>query len=164
MPNCIECQISVRTVRLTHGVLHSALEKAVRLRLITNNPASGATLPRLKQTEMQILDVDQVSRFLVAATGSAYEALYHLAITTGMRQAELFGLKWIDVKWTSGTLYVRRQVQRAPGVGWRFVEPKTRAGRRTLKLGENTFHRLRVHKERQKQMIASTTDAWQDLT
>jgi hypothetical protein len=42
----------IRTIRLTHGILHSALEKAVRLRLIGSNPASGSTLPRLQQAEM----------------------------------------------------------------------------------------------------------------
>jgi integrase len=103
----------------------------------------------LKQAEMQILDLDQVSRFIAASTGSSYDALYHLAITTDMRQAELFGLKWSDVKWNSGTLYVRRQILRVSGQGWQIVEPKTRAGWRTLKLGEETLHRLRLHKERQ---------------
>jgi integrase len=125
-------KVGTRTVRLVHGVLHSAMEKAVRLRLISSNPASGATLPRLVQREMQILDLDQVSRFLAAASGSRYEALYHLAITTGMRQAELFGLKWSDLKWNSGTLYVHRQIKRVPGDVWQFVEPKTRSGQKDI--------------------------------
>jgi len=43
----------IRTIRLTHGVLHSALGKAVRLRLIGANPATGATLPRLKQAKFK---------------------------------------------------------------------------------------------------------------
>ncbi len=158
----METGVGVRTVRLTHGVLHSALEKAIKLRLIPSNPASKATLPRLRQSEMQILDVDQVSRFLVAASGNPYEALYHLALTTGMRQAELFGLKWADVKWTSGTVYVRRQVQRTPGDGWQFVEPKTRSGVRTLKLGEETLHRLRVHKQIQEQAKLQAGEQWID--
>ena len=106
---------------MIHGVLHSALEKAVRLRLIGKNPATGATLPRLKQSEMQILDLEQVARFLVVARNSPYEALYQLAITTGMRLAELFGLKWSDLQWNSRTLYVRRQVQRVLGEVWQYV-------------------------------------------
>lgn len=136
----VTANVGTRTVRLAHGVLHSALEKAVRLRLVSSNPASGATLPRLVQREMQILDIEQVSRFLAGTAGSRYEALYHLEITTGMRQAELFGLKWSDLKWNSGTLYVQRQVKKAPGAEWKFVEPKTRTGRRTLKICEETLH------------------------
>ena len=67
-----------------------------------------------------------------------------------------------DLKWTSGTLYIHRQVQRTPGEPWRFVEPKTRTGRRTLKLGEETLHRLRVHKERQELLKSRAGDIWQD--
>jgi integrase len=155
-------KVGTRTVRLAHGVLHSAMEKAVRLRLISSNPTSGATLPRLVQREMQILDLDQVSRFLATASGSRYEALYHLAITTGMRQAELFGLKWSDLKWNSGTLYVHRQIKRVPGDVWQFVEPKTRTGRRTLKIGEETLHRLRVQKESVALLRSQAGDLWQD--
>jgi integrase len=155
-------KVGTRTVRLVHGVLHSALEKAVRLRLVPSNPASGATLPRLNQREMQILDLEQVSRFLAAAAGSRYEAVYYLAITTGMRQAELFGLKWSDLKWNSGTLYVHRQIKRSPGDEWKFAEPKTRTGRRTLKIGEETLHKLRVHRDRVTILKGQAGPFWQD--
>jgi integrase len=47
----------------------------------------------------------------MASQGSPYQALYHLAVTTGMRQGELFGLKWADLQWGSGTLHDQRQVK-----------------------------------------------------
>ena len=43
---------------------------------------------------MQVLDESQVSQFLVAAQGSPHDALYHLAITSGMRQGVTI---WIEV-------------------------------------------------------------------
>jgi integrase len=141
--------VGVRTVRIIHNILHKALDKAVRYGLIIHNPSHGATLPRYKHGEMQVLDESEVSQFLVAAQESPYLALYHLAITTGMRQGELFGLKWTDLQWNSGTLRIQRQVQRINGKEWSFVEPKTRAGRRTVKLGEGTLQVLREHRERQ---------------
>lgn len=110
---------------------------------------------------MKILDEAQVGRFLIASQGSPYEALYHLAITTGMRQGELFGLKWLDLQWGSGTLHVQRQVQKVPRHGWSFVEPKTRSGRRTKKLGEGTLHVLRKHKECQASIRAIAVKRWQ---
>jgi integrase len=79
-----------------------------------------------------------------------------------MRQAELFGLKWADLKWNSGTLYVLRQVQRVNGEAWQFVEPKTRSGRRTVKLGEETLHRLRLHLEQQEQLKKIAGNRWQE--
>ena len=66
---------------------------------------------------MQVLDEIQVNQFLVPAIGSPFEALCHLAVKTGMRQGELLGLKWSDLQWGSGRLYVRRQIQEVHGEG-----------------------------------------------
>ena len=154
--------VGTRTVRLTHSVLHRALEKAVKYGLIVRNPSQGAALPRKQQPEMQVLDTSQATQFLIAAYGRRYEALYHLAIKTGMRQGEIFGLKWSDLKWNSGTLYVQRQIQRVKGQGWSFTEPKTKAGRRPIELGEGTLQVLRLHKKRQELQKAVIGDRWQE--
>jgi integrase len=155
--------VGVRTIRLTHSVLHRALEKALGYGLILRNPAHGAALPRYEHSEMQVLEESQVSQFLVAAHDSQYEALYHLAVVTGMRQGELFGLKWTDLQWQSGTLYVRRQVQNVPGQSWSFGEPKTRAGRRTIRLGEGSLQVLRQHRERQLLQKAVMGQRWKEF-
>ena len=101
-------------IRYTHRVLHAALEQAVRNGILGRNPAHGATLPRIKKKEMQILNEQQVGQFLVAASSSKYRTLYHLAVTTGMRFSELRGLSWSDVDWIKGTIIVRRQIQDIP--------------------------------------------------
>ena len=152
----------VRTVRIVHAVLHRSLEKAVRYGLILRNPTEGAALPQYKHAEMQVLDETQVSQLLVAAKCSRHEALYHLAVTTGMRMGELFGLRWSDLHWVSGRIYVRRQVQYVPGQGWSFVEPKTRSGRRTIKLGEGVLQALREHLVRQQGERVAAGERWVD--
>ncbi len=154
--------LSIRTVRYVHSVLHRALEKAVQYDLVVRNPAHGANLPKYSHKEMIVLDVYQVSQFLIAAQGSYYEALYHLAIKTGMRQGELFGLKWTDLQWQSGTLQVQRQVKRVPGSGWQFAEPKTKKGRRKIQLGEGTLRVLRIHRTRQEQQKQLARGGWQE--
>jgi integrase len=158
----LQCGVGVRTVRIVHAVLHRALEKAVRYQLILSNPTHGAALPKESQGEMRILEPDQVSQFLIAAKGSRFEALYYLAITTGMRQGELFGLKWTDLQWQSGKLHIQRQVQNVPGVGWAFVEPKTRSGRRTIHLSENVLQVLREHKQSQEILKQFAGEHWQE--
>jgi integrase len=157
-----KADVGVRTIRLTHSILHRAFEKALAYGLILRNPAHGATLPRYEHGEMQVLDESQVSQFLVAAHGSRYGALYHLAVITGMRQGELFGLKWSDLLWQSGTLYVRRQVQKVPGQPWSFNDPKTKAGRRAILLGEGSLQVLRVHREKQQLEKMLLGDRWKD--
>jgi len=154
--------LSSRSTKLVHSVLHKALKKAVRYNLIIANPATGASLPRYRPPEMKVLDANQVSQFLIAAQGSYYEALYHLAVHTGMRQGEMFGLKWDDLRWQSGVLLVQRQVQREPGQQWKYLEPKTRAGNRTIALGEGVLQILRLHQQNQIILKAVAGQEWKE--
>ena len=154
--------VSIRNVQLAHSVLHRCLKDAVRQGIVGFNAAHGARKPKSPYKEMQILDEYQVMQLLQYTKGDRYEALYHLAVKTGMRQGELLGLMWSDVDWNKGTLKVQRQVQRVPGQGRKFVSPKTRAGRRTITLGRETLRILREHLERQKLLKGVIGKRWQE--
>ena len=153
---------SVRTIRLTHSVLHVALERAARYELVSRNPVHGAAVPKRIEKEMTALDDGQVSRFLAAASGNRLHVLFHLAIVTGMRQGELLGLKWSDVSLDKGHISVRRQVQRQTGKGFVFSEPKTRSGRRKIGIGSYTIEMLRHQKVLQEDLKAQAKDNWQE--
>jgi integrase len=70
------------------------------------------------------------------------EALYVLAITAGLRQGELLGLKWEDVDLESGTLQVRRTLSNG-----NFTAPKTAKSRRSVKLTARTLDTLEHHRQ-----------------
>jgi len=143
--NLLEAGVGIRTIHIVHNILHSSLEKAVKYGYISRNPTQGATLPVYRFDEMQVLSLDQVAKFLSAASRSSSYALYHLAIVTGMRMGELLGLKWPDIDWEMGLISVRRQRQYVPGEGITLIEPKTKAGKRTIKLGKNSLEILQKH-------------------
>jgi integrase len=152
--------VGVRTIRINHSVLHRALNQAIKRGLIGRNPADGVTVPRQVQAEMKIWEEGEITRFLIAIKGNRNEALFHLALKTGMRQGELLGLKWSDLDWTKGILRVQRQVQRINNKGFLFSEPKTRAGRRSIQLGEFTLQVLREHYKRQGLEKVLAGDRW----
>ena len=151
---------SQRNVQLVHSVLHRALVIAERQGLIGRNPANAVIPPKVIQTEMKVLNDNQVRQFLIAAKGDRYEALFHLAITTGLRQGELLGLKWLDVDWASDTIHVRRQLQRRKGEGLKFVSPKTKAGNRLVQLGVESMRLLAEH--RKNQDVERLSSEWQE--
>ena len=153
---------SKRTVRLVHAVLHASLEKALKYRYITHNPAHGAALPRYGHREMRVLDEAQVTQLLIAAQDSRHETLYYLAVQTGMRQGELFGLKWSDVNWAGGELSVKRQVKRKTGGGWAFASTKTARGTRKIKLGSEILKRLRDHEQKVGLMKIEAGPQWKE--
>jgi integrase len=135
---------SARTVLLIHAVLHRSLKQAFKWGIIGRNPASVVTRPKVVRKEMMTLNDNQVRTLILIAKGTRYEVLFWLAVTTGMRQGELLGLRWSDLDWRSKKLHVQRQLQRT-SAGQIFSEPKSAAGRRVIMLGDETIKKLRAH-------------------
>ena len=65
--------------------------------------------------------------------GERFEALYVLAITTGLRRGELLGLHWKDVDLESGVLRVGRALVREGG-SYRLGETKMKRGHWSIML------------------------------
>ena len=141
--------VSVRTVRMVHSVLNRAMNYAVEQNLTERNPAGFIKLPKTPHKEMKFYDDGETQKFLMVAEAhrDRYFALWKLVLTTGMRQGELLGLKWDDLDWGRAILQVRRQLKRVPGGGFTFSAPKSRAGIRSILLGQETLKALRVHNE-----------------
>lgn len=105
-------ELSSTTVLQVHRVVRRALDKAVRKGLVARNVATFVDAPRRKRYEIQALTPEQTTALLAAAAGDKLEALYVLAVTTGMRQGELLGLRWQDVDLDAGTVQVRQSLHR----------------------------------------------------
>jgi integrase len=151
-----------RTLQIIHAVLHCALKQAVREGLLGRNPVDAIERPKVEQAEFNVFNEKQARQFLMAATGSTFEAVYYLALTTGMRQGELLGLKWADVDWEKSTLHVQRQLQQVEGKGYELVPPKTKAGKRQIKLGKVMLEQLMAHRKRQELAKAFAGKRWQE--
>jgi len=151
-----------RTIRLIHSVLHSALEHALRIGLISKNPSSGAILPRKQNREMKIFNEEQVSVFLIAAESSRFKLIYRIALATGMRQSEILGLKWEDVDWIKSAITVQRQAQFVNGSGIVFLDPKTLSGFRKITLGKNLLEELRNYRVTQEKLKTKRGKRWQE--
>ena len=105
----LDSGLASASVHKCHTVLHKALGQAVKWHLIPRNVCDAAKAPRpVPEKEMRTLSPEETRCLLDTVRGDMFEALYVLAITTGMRQGELLGLKWQDVDLETGTLRVRR--------------------------------------------------------
>ena len=148
------------TVRKTHNVIHGALSYAKKTKLLQNNPASNIIIPTEPKSELTILNESQVSQLLIAARGKRLEALYNLAVTTGMRQSEILGLKWTDLDWINHSLRIERQLVRPNGTKVEFSPPKTKFGKRTISLGDKSIDVLRNHYNLQQQERTVQGERW----
>ena len=153
---------SPNTTRMIHAVLHRALNHALSLGLVIRNVSDVVTRPKVPHKEMKTLDDYQVRQLIQAAEGTRFQILFWIAVTTGLRQGEILGLKWSDIDWQTGRMQIQRQVQRRKGEGLVFCEPKSASGRRVITLGKATLERLRAYKERQYKEMLVAGDKWQD--
>lgn len=152
--------LSRRTVEQTHTVLHRALRQAVLWGLMFRNPTEAVTVPRPSRREMQTLTEEEVGRLFQASRGHRLHALWALLATTGLRIGEALGLLWSDVDFASGRLVVNRALQRQPGIGYVFVEPKTAKSRRTVYLAQGTLASLAEHRRRQREDQLAAGPEW----
>lgn len=144
-------QVSGGTVALERECLRNALNRAIDWDIISKNAAAKAAAPKRDQErrEIQPFDQDELKRFLEAIRGDRFEALYVLALSTGLRQGEALGLTWEDLDLDRGILRVRMQLQRdGDGVLGR-AKPKTEKSRRDLPLLPEVVVLLRGHREAQ---------------
>jgi integrase len=159
----LEAGSSARTVRYVHTTLHKALKQAVLDGLIPRNVTESVKPPQPSREEMCPLTPEQAKHLLQVAHESVdrLEALYVLAIHTGLRQGELLGLKWDDVDLEDGSLQVRRTLTITKD-GPVFTSPKTTGSRRSVKLTSNAVEVLKHHLERQLGEIDRVGSLWSE--
>ena len=139
--------LSGTQVRNVHRVLHNCLNHGVRLGYIARNPTDPVEKPRDDTAERPVYTPDEVQQFVSAIEADRLRALWYLALSSGLRRAELAGLRWRDLALDRprSTLAVRTTRTTA---GNRVVEqgPKSRSSRRVLHLDPGTVAALVDHR------------------
>ena len=149
-------------VQFIHAVLHQALENAVRWNLVSRNVAKLVSLPRVERYEAQTLTVEQARQLLEEARGSRIEVMILVALNTGMRRGELSALRWDDIDFENGLIFVRRTVNYVGGYGFVETEPKTKSSRRKIAVSGKLLEALKVHREQQGQMRLRAGEKWHE--
>jgi len=153
--------LSTTSVRLIHTILHGALKEALRLGLVPRNVADVVTSPRKRHHEMHVLTSEQTRRFLKAIHGQRYEALFVLAVTTGMREGELLALRWRDVDLEARHLQVRATLKLEVGQ-FIIADTKTTHSRRKIALTPQACDTLRRHRTELAEERLALGPAWND--
>jgi integrase len=156
------------TARRVHSTLRSALNAAVRERLLADNLARYLKLPRgrrphavvwtrrrVKQWQrtgvrpaVAVWTPAQTAAFLNAISGHPLHAVFHLIALRGLRRGEAAGLRWCDLDLDHKVAYINWQLQYAGGE-LVLCPLKTEASRRVLALDATTVRILRRHRQAQ---------------
>jgi len=132
--------------------LISAIEQATHWDLLARNWAKRTTAIKPTQRKPRAWTPEEVLRFVEACRGHRLEALYYLALITGMRRGELLGLHWSDIDTANdgshATIHIRRNIVE-PGNELLVHEPKTENSVRRVIILDDGVDRLQRHRQRQ---------------
>ena len=124
-------KLSDRTIHHQHRVLSQSLKYAVRQGFLGRNPCELVDPPSPKRKLMRTLERSEVEILLSVAEDSPYYEIIYTAISTGLRQAELLGLRWRDISLDVCSISVSRVLYRRRGRS-EFKLPKTSHSSRSV--------------------------------
>jgi integrase len=129
--------------------LKAIISEAERRGLAAGNVAAGTKVRSLRRHEQEIVIMPKEAiRTLIAKAGELFgptycwRALITTALLTGLRQSELFALRWADVDFNSREIRVCQRADFKRKIG----DPKTSASRRTVPLAPLVLNSLREWK------------------
>lgn len=135
------------TVRQIHSIISGVFNLAVRWEWVSANPAKVAQRPRQKPPEPDPPSSAEAARLIDEAfrMDDEWGALVWLVMTTGIRRAEVAGLRWSRVDLDNEIVDIRRAYVMSKGKGTE-KDTKTHQMRR-IALDSETVAMLRAHKE-----------------
>ena len=155
--------LSSTSVAHLHAVMHRALHQALRWGAVATNVAEAAEPPRRRRIEFRTLNPEEARCFLEAAKEDRFEALFVLALTSGLREGELLALRWKDIDFESKSLQVMQTVRRSRiQKALIFSEPKTDRSRRRVILADVALAALRRHRLTQLEERLKAGSLWED--
>jgi len=155
------------TVHAMLTILATAFNDAIKWQRLSHNPCKGVILPQAERHEAMTLSGEQAQSLLTAAKGHRLEGFLHLALATGLRKGELLALKWSDIDFETRLLKVSRNAAYLPDEETGHYQmsegtPKSRAGRRTIRLPQFAVNALKEHKIKQLEQRLQAGSAWND--
>ena len=134
--------LSTTTVHSVHLMLHAALERAVKERLIPRNPTEDCIAPKPRKIEMQILPSEDMHAYLEAAKTRNLLPMFYLELVSGLRKGELVALRWDDVDIQGKTISVSKQYVRNPDGSLELTRPKTENSVRLVSIPQTAIDLL----------------------
>ena len=125
--------LSANSLIKHHANIKSALDYAVRINLISYNPADRVEMPKKEKFHASYYSVDQIELLLTACEGTDIEAAVFITAHYGLRRGEICGLKWDAIDFEEGTIIIRETRVR---IGKEVIvkKPKSESSLRTLPL------------------------------
>ena len=157
------------TVRKAYTIMHLAFEQAIVNGILAHNPANRTILPKMEQEEIRFFTLDEQRRFIESLPDNTSGRALYFILGTGMRLAELTGLRWSDIQ--EDQFSISQTIRRNRNFDendprrtcLQTSTPKTKAGRRTIPLTPKLKEILAVQRRKQLETRLAAGDKWHPL-
>lgn len=153
-------ELSPKTIKNVHGVLHRALEQAQKMGYIRSDPLAAVTLPRIEKKQIKPLEDKELCAFLKEIRGSPYELVYFVTVFTGLRQGEVLGLTWDCVNFEKQTLLINKQHGKKKGTREYCFSSLKNDRPRVIEAADGVMDALKKQQLRQQRWAARLKDGW----
>lgn len=146
--------LSDQTVKHIYSLIKRIYNFAAKHDLIEKNPINRVAPPKIKRKQMRTWTKEEAHIFLNSIQNEIYFHIFVLALTTGMRQGELLGIRWQDINFENQTLSVVQAVSQVKGHTF-ISTPKT--GQRIIKLSSFALESLPTPRKRRGLVLVTKT-------
>lgn len=127
-----EKSLSPQSVRHCHRIISKSLNDAIRLEIITSNPATLARLPKMNRFVGSFLNMAQIQELVTLFKGSTVEPVVKFICTYGLRRSEALGLCWDKVDFDNNQFTICRAMIQGDGENYIKDCTKNDSSYRTL--------------------------------
>lgn len=153
--------LSPKTIKNIHGVLHRALQQALKLGMIKQNPSDLCDLPKVQRKEIKPLEQEDIARLVEVVQNHPFGILYQVTLFTGLRQGEVLGLTWDCVDFERNTILINKQLQKTKKVGGEYTLAPTKSSRsRTITAAQSVMRLLKKQRVQQIEKQLKAGQAW----
>lgn len=118
--------LKYNTVKRYHANIHKALEEAIRMELIDNNPSSHIKHRKVEQHIAQYYNAEELKQLFDIAKGDIIEPMILVSAYYGLRKEEVLGLKADAIDFENKNITIKHTVTNASDKGKRVIVKKDR--------------------------------------
>lgn len=132
------------------GVLRTALNRAVKLQMLNDNPCKFIDTPKRTKFKANILTIEEFKKIYNSLNTKKYndnvfKLALDIALETGLRRGEMCGLAWDDIDFENCEIEINKTLSRV-GNKYAIGEPKTDESNRTIPISSALAEKLKNHK------------------
>lgn len=162
-------RLSSSTIFYHYRILNNIFNFAVEIQFLRESPLKGVKKPTVDYKVSDVYDLDETIKLLECLEQESHvphwQIIIKLAITTGMRRSELFGLEFKHIDLDNKIIHVRQALTYSKNMGYQIHEIKKgsrSAKQRDIVLSDSLIEpiqKLKLHRKEER-FSKKKVDLW----